>query len=110
MAVNPQPALANTVVTGGLAIQVFPGNVGGGLLQNPVAILDQGISVAEPLYVDPTGATPGSAPGQGNGTTFVIQPGQSWAAIPRQSTVTKVNAATAGHKFSGVFWYPEPPL
>jgi len=75
-------------------------------VQNPLSTADQNLSPSEPLYVDPTGADPGSNPGQGWGTTFVLQPGQVWAVIPFQSTPTKVNAKTSGHQFSAVYWFP----
>ena len=104
--VTPVAAQANKVTTGGTAVQIFPPNIGGAFIQNPLDPLDQNLSPAEPLYVDPTGGTPGSAPGQGFGTTFVLYPGQTWAAIPFQSTPTQVNAATSGHQFSAVYWYP----
>jgi hypothetical protein len=106
MPVTPIAALASKITTGGTAVTVFPGNVGGGFLQNPRDDLDQNISPAEPLYVDPTGATPGSAPGAGWGTTFVIYPSQLWNVIPGQSTATKVNGATSGHQFSAIYWNP----
>jgi len=41
---------------------------------------------------------------EGNDTTFVLQPGQSWTGIPGQTTRTSVNAATSGHKFSAIYW------
>ena len=40
----------------------------------------------------------------GNVTTFALQPGQSWYAVPGQTTVTSVNAATTGHKFACAVW------
>lgn len=104
--VTPVAALASKVEIGGTAVNPFPSNIGGGFIQNPLNPVDQNVAPAEPLYVDPTGGTPGSAPGAGWGTTFVIYPGQTWAAIPGQSTPTNVNAANDGHQFSAVYWYP----
>lgn len=106
--VTPVPALASKVTTGGTAVGVFPTGVAGGFIQNPLAAADQGVTPTEPLYIDPTGNTPGSAPGSGWGTTFVIYPGQNWSAIPYQSTPTMVNGASSGHQFSAVYWYPGP--
>jgi hypothetical protein len=105
MAADPVTPLPGTVtiVAGGAPITTFPGNISGGIIQNPLDSADQGISVAEPIYVDPINP-PGSAPGDGNGTTFVIYPGQTWSVIPGQTTPTQVNAATTNHKFSGVYW------
>lgn len=108
MAVTPQAAQASTVTTGGTSVQTFPGSIGGGFIQNPLDAADQGISPdpAEPLYVDPTGQSLLAGPGNGNGTVFVLQPGQTWPAIAGQSTATRVNAETSGHKFSAVYWLP----
>lgn len=100
---NLQPAVA-VVTTGGTAVVSVPANPMGGFLQNPLDPADQGIiGSAEPIYVDPLNV-PGAAPGAGNGTCFVIYPGQSWQIIPGQTTPTRVNAATSGHKFAGIFW------
>jgi hypothetical protein len=104
--VTPVSALAAKIATAGVAVTPFPPNIGGGFIQNPLSALDQNVTPTEPLYVDPTGGTPGSAPGAGWGSTFVIYPGQTWAAIPFQSTPTKVNGATGGHQYSAVYWYP----
>jgi hypothetical protein len=102
MAVNPQPGTNSVVSQAGVAVQAVPANPqGGGIITNPVSNTDQGITGAsEPLYVCPNG----SAALQGNGTTFALAPGQSWNVIPGQITATSVNAATAGHKFSVVWW------
>jgi hypothetical protein len=83
---------------------VATGGINGGYLTNPTLYTDQGISVAEPLYISPVSSTPGSAPGAGNGTTFVLYPGQTFPFIPGQVTAIWVNAATSGHKFSGVVY------
>jgi hypothetical protein len=99
MAVTPRAATNTTVATGSTPVIAFDANINGGLLQNPVLNTDQGIGTAEPLYVDPTGA---EATLQGNGTTFRIEQGGFWAGIPGQTTQTTVNAATSGHKFSGI--------
>lgn len=106
MAVLPQAAQTSQVTTGGTSVQVFPGGIGGGFIQNPSDPVDQNVDPPEPLYVDPTGAAPGSAPGAGNGTTFVIYPSGTWEAIEGQSTPTRVNAGTSIHKFSAVYWLP----
>lgn len=101
MAVTPIAATATQVAAGGTPVVAINANPQGGLLQNPVLAADQGIVNAEPLFTDPTGAP---ATLQGNGTTFRLEPGQSWSAIAGQTTTTSVNAATAGHKFSGIQW------
>jgi hypothetical protein len=106
-AVNPLAALASAVATGGLAVTAFPGGISGGIIQNPYSSTDQNIASPpgpEQIYVDPINV-PGSAPGAGNGTTFVLAPGQVWTVIPGQTTLTRVNAPTSGHKYSAVFWF-----
>jgi len=103
MAVTPVAGGAE-VVTGGTAITSIPANPLGGFIQNPYSAADQGISPdPEPLYVDPINV-PGSTPGAANGTCFVLYPGQTWPVIPGQSTQTRVNAATSGHKLSSIYW------
>ena len=99
----PQPGLVAVVATGGVAVTVIPGGVNGGFIQNPSDPADQGIGTAEPLYVNAV-AAPGAGPGQGNGTTFVLYPGDRWDVIPGQVTPTQVNALTSGHKFSVTYW------
>lgn len=94
--VTPIPGNASEVVTGGVPVQAILGGPNGGTITNPITADDQGIGNPEPLYVNPvTDATL-----SGNGTTFSLQPGQSWEVTPGQTTVTSVNAATGGHKFS----------
>jgi len=101
MPVTPVPTIVNEVLNGGTAVVVIGANPQGGILQNPVVAADQGVVAAEPLYVDPTGAP---ATLQGNGTTFRIEPGGTWSAIPGQTTTTSINAQSSGHKISGVQW------
>lgn len=101
--VTPLPCESTQVVTGGTAVTAVPVNPAGGFIQNPQSADDQAIVTAEVMYVDPINA-PGSAPGAGNGTCFVLYPGQTWSIIAGQTTQTRVNAGTSGHKFSGVFW------
>lgn len=100
MSVTPEPAIVAVVSIGGTPVTVFPGGKAGGVITNPADPGDQGLSVAEVLYVNPVGA----AALAGNGTTFALYPGQSWTVIPEQTTTTTVNAASSGHKFSAVQW------
>jgi hypothetical protein len=99
MAYTPIPGLTFAVVSSGAAVTVFNANPNGGFIQNPLLATDQGIANAEPLLVTATGDDPALS---ANGTTFAIQPGEKWNVIPGQTTVTKVTATTAGHKFSAV--------
>lgn len=98
--VTPVVALTTVVSTGGTAEDALPGGINGGLIANPYYPTDQSVSPPEILYVDPVG----NATLSGNGSTFAILPGTMWQAIPGQTTPTSVNAATSGHKFSGVSW------
>lgn len=104
MSVTPQALVASVIAVGGTPVLVVPPNPNGGFITNPASPTDQGLSVAEPLYITPVGNSPGSAPGAGNGTTFVLYPGQTWTIIPGQTTATWVNAGSSGHKFSGVLF------
>jgi hypothetical protein len=98
--VTPIPGLQSTVSTGGTAVNAVGPNPNGGIITNPASAIDQGISVAENLYVNPV-TTAGTV---GHGTTFTLAPGQSWIIIPGQTTPTSVNAVTSGHAFSVVSW------
>jgi len=101
--VTPVPALNSQVAVGGTAVTVFGPAPNGGYLQNPASANDQGIGAAEDLIVNPVTAAvaPGVAGGV-NGTNFRIPPGGGWNLIAGQTTPTSMNAATSGHKISGV--------
>ena len=94
MPVTPVAGTNSTVPSGGTAVPAAPGGVNGGFITNPA-------TATEPLYVDPTGANATLGAG---GTTFALQPGQTWNLIPGQTTPTTVNAATNGHSFSCVVY------
>jgi hypothetical protein len=98
--VTPTAGNASEVVVGGTPVIAVLGGPNGGVITNPQLPTDQGIANSEVLYVNPVGP----ATLNGNGTTFSLQPGQSWSVIPGQTTQTSVNAATGGHKFSVVNW------
>lgn len=101
-AVTPVAGITSVVAVGGTPVEVVPAGPNGGFITNPIANTDQGIAIAENLYVDCV--NPAGAGTIGNGTTFVLYPGASWPIIPGQTTSTSVNAKTSGHKFS-VTWY-----
>jgi hypothetical protein len=104
MTVTPQPGLQSNIVIGGVPVVVVAGGPQGGYIMNPLSAIDQGFdpnAAPEPLYVDPTGV---DATTNGNGTCFRLEPGQTWFIIPGQTTTTSVNAATAGHRFTVVFF------
>lgn len=100
MSATPIAGLVSVVTTGGTAVTAIGIGPGGGIITNPLSAADQGIGTAEPLYINPVG----SAATSGHGTTFALQPGQTWTVIPGQSTTTSVNAASSGHQFSVVRW------
>lgn len=102
MSVTPLAPLASSVPSGGTPVTVFPAGIGGGFIQNPASASDQGVSPAEPLYVNVVDL----AELEGNETTFALAPGETWTAIPGQTTVTSVNAASNGHMFSATYWLP----
>jgi hypothetical protein len=96
--INMVPGLNSSVVTGGVAVNALNANIAVGIITNPANPADQGLAFAESLFVDPYGNAALGA----TGTTFELKPGQSWFAIPYQTTITTVNALTSGHKFSCV--------
>ncbi len=96
--VTPVPGVNSIITVGGTSVVAVNGGPNGGIITNPYTAEDQGLSEPEPLYVSPVN----DASLNGNGTTWRLEPGQSWPLIPGQTTQTKVNANTAGHKFSVV--------
>jgi hypothetical protein len=99
----PQPGLVSQTMKDGEAIQISPGNLGsedivGGTITNPLSATDQGLTVAEPLFVDFTGPAYHYA----THTTIELLPGHS-INIPSYCTSGAwVCAATGGHQFSVV--------
>jgi len=95
---------ATQVITGGTPVVAIHALVSGGVIWNPLNASDQGIGVAENLYVSEVGA-PGLV---GNQTTFEVLPGQFYFATPNSVNPIQVNAATSGHLFTAVLWQPAP--
>ena len=90
--------------TGGTAVIIASGPLNGGFITNPPNAASQGVSTAENLYVDMVG-TPGSADSAANGTTVLLQPGQSFSIPALAAGVNiRANAATSGHKLSVEVW------
>ena len=98
------PLAASKILVGGKAVTAMNGPVAGGLVSNPLTAADQGLAVAEALYVDVTAP---AALGE-TATTFTLAPGKTYQVPAGQTTDVSVNAATAGHKFSGVVFQPPP--
>jgi hypothetical protein len=100
--IQPTPGLASATLEPGEAIQVAAGGVAasytGGTIFNPLSAADQGLSAAEPLFVDLTGPAYASA----KASTIALDPG---ASIELPAALTRgawVNAASGGHKFTVV--------
>lgn len=93
-----------SVVEAGVAVIAVYGPVLGGLIQNPATAADQGIAVAEPLYVDIVG----TASLVETTTTVPLRPGDIFIIPAGLVGNISVNAASAGHEFSGLV-YQSPP-
>ena len=67
---------------------------------NPLLAADQGLGVAEVLYVNQVTLAGTVA----NGTTIALQPGQSYTVIPYTTTPVTVASLSPNHKFTAVEW------
>lgn len=97
------PGMASETHDGGAAIQVSPGGVGagdivGGTITNPLSAADQGLDVAEVLFVDFTGP----AYSYETGTTGVLQPGESIDIPANCTTGAWVCSPSDHHQFTVV--------
>jgi hypothetical protein len=92
------PGLNTYIAVGGIVVNALNAGIAVGIITNPANAADQGLLLPESLFVDPFG----NAGLNAIGTTFELKPGQSWFAIPYQTTITTVNAVTTGHRFSCV--------
>jgi hypothetical protein len=89
----------STVPVGGKAVTAFYGPMIGAIITNPESAAKQGIAIAEILWLDMVNvATPFQSP-----TTFPLLPGASFSVPSNFTGNLSVNAATSGHKFSGIF-------
>lgn len=101
---TPAAGAATAIVTGGTAVTAVSGPINGGYIINPSNASGQGIATSESLYVDMVN-TPGSTDAAANGTTSLIVTGGNFSLPAVAAGVNvKVNAATAGHKFTVVVW------
>jgi hypothetical protein len=104
-----KPALVTQVGVGGQSVQIADTTMGdqGGFIANPLSHQDQGIPVAESLWVNLLGS---AVPAAQNGTVEIV-PGQAFL-VPPNSNVW-VTAVTSGHKFTSFFssnyQVPYPP-
>jgi len=98
---TPVAGLASqTSSSPGVPVNAIAANQSGGYIVNPLAASDQGLATAEVLYVNQV--MPATV--VGNGTTIVLQPGQSYTVIPGTTTPVSVASSTANHKFTAVQW------
>jgi hypothetical protein len=101
MATSPVAGLVTqTSGTSGIPSNAISANQSGGYIVNPLSAADQGLGTAEVLYVNQVGP----ATVVGNGTTVVLQPGQSYTVIPQTTTPVSVASQSANHKFTAVMW------
>jgi hypothetical protein len=92
-----------TSATPGTPVIAIAANQAGGYIVNPTLASDQGLSASEVLYVNQVT----NAGLVGNGTTIVLQPGQSYTVIPYTTTPVTVCAPSPSHQFTAVQW-PTP--
>jgi hypothetical protein len=101
--IQATPGLVSMTKTDGEAIQVVPGGLGsediiGGVIINPLNASDQGLTTAEPLFVDFTGP----AYSYVTGTTQELAPGDSIDIPSNCTTGVWVCAASGMHQFTCV--------
>jgi hypothetical protein len=102
-------ALASGIRTGGVSVEVAPPGMIGGYIVNPQISVDQELSIAEILFVDPTGP----AALQETATTVPIQPGETYTIEGGSTNGVWANAVSTGHKFTAVLFQvttPFPPI
>jgi hypothetical protein len=98
--VTPVAGLTTTIETGGDAVIAVPAGPNGGYITNPASAEDQDIPDAEFLYVDQAKEAIIGA----FGTTIGLAPGQSYDLIAGATNPVTVNASTAGHRFTVVYF------
>lgn len=93
---------ASSVPVGGEPIVAVYGGIQGAIIWNPATAADQGLAVAELLYLDPT--KPATL--FETRTCTALLPGQFYFVPPGDASNVWINAATSGHKFSCVVIQP----
>lgn len=108
-AVVPKKGLISIIHASGISVQVSVSNALGGYIQNPASAYDQLLTVADVLYVDPTGP----AANHVTATTVALQPGGLYNIPPEAVYGVWCNSNSAGHHFVVVqivdLEPPEPP-
>ncbi|HXB12769.1 MAG TPA: hypothetical protein VNZ45_12330 [Bacteroidia bacterium] len=96
-AIVPTAGLTSTVAASGKSVQVSSSSAVGGYIINPASNVDQGLSQANILYVDPTGPASNGI----SATTIQLYPGVKFE-IPPNSNGVWCNSNSSGHKFTVV--------
>ena len=100
MSTPMQGSAVQTPTSPGIPVNAISSNQAGGYIVNPLLAVDQGLTVAEVLFVNQVGPANVIA----NGTTIALEPGQSYTIIPNTTTPVSVASASANHKFTAVQW------
>ncbi len=87
------------IVAAGISQVAIPAYAAGAVIINPLSAADQGLAVAEPLYVNQTGPAV-----IGSSTTKVLYPGESCVPSEPSSIPVYVTSATRGHKFTSLIF------
>jgi hypothetical protein len=101
--------LATETIEDGEATQVSPGSfwasqIVGGVIVNPLTAEDQGLEVAESLFVDFTGPSYSYV----TGTTFELKPGESVEIPEHNLNGAWVTSANGGHRFTCIVYKSIP--
>lgn len=102
-AVKIWPLVADRMSNPGPVIAAY-GPMRGGYITNPLTATEQGIPAQENLYVDFVAA----ATLMTSRTTTPLPPGYTLPFPANFEGEVSVNAATPGHRFSGVVYQPDP--
>ena len=97
--------LAYSTLEGGRSVQVVSGGAGatdilGARIENPLAAVDQGLTLEEPIYVSITGPADAFA----NEWTTELLPGDGITVPSQPEFGVWVSSPTGGHKFTVVVW------
>jgi hypothetical protein len=110
--IQPRAGMASVTDDGGAAIQVSPGSywgenrIVGGVITNPLTAEDQGLPVAESLFVDFTGV----AYSHVTATTFELAPGDSVEIPANNPSGAWVNSPSDNHRFSCIVYQSLPSI
>lgn len=104
--VTPYRGASSVIRAGGAPQVALFGPMRGGIVYNPLTAADQGLTVAEVLWLDLVApATVGESP-----TTVPVWPGDTYIVPPGDVLQVSVNAATTGHRFTSVLIQDATPF